>query len=188
MHWANSGTHYGLITKFFHWAVFLLFVNQYVVARLMLTTPIGATSLGYTQGELYNWHKSIGLILLALALLRYTWRRTTRLPDWAATLSAGEKQLIHWLERVLYFCMIAMPLSGYFFVMAGGYGVNFFGRWQLPNTIGKHEGLALVAEWTHIVLAVVIVVAVTLHLGLGIRQAIVHKRGYLRRMLPFTPR
>ena len=44
------------------------------------------------------------------------------------------------------------------------------------------------AEWTHIVLAVVIVVAVTLHLGLGIRQAIIHKRGYLRRMLPFTPR
>ncbi|MEZ4555925.1 MAG: cytochrome b/b6 domain-containing protein [Caldilineaceae bacterium] len=109
MHWANSGTRYGMITKFFHWAVFLLFVNQYVVARLMLTTPIGATSLGYTQGQLYNWHKSIGLILLALALLRYTWRRTTRLPDWAATLSAGEKQLIHWLERVLYFCDCHAP-------------------------------------------------------------------------------
>jgi cytochrome b561 len=186
MNWKNSTSRYGIVTKFFHWAVFLLFVNQYIVARIMLTTPVGETSLGYTQGELYNWHKSIGLILLGLALLRYTWRRTTGLPDWDATLTHTEKKIIHWLERILYFCMIAMPLSGYFFVMAGGYGVNFFSRWQLPNFIGEHEWLAHLAEWTHITLAVVIVVAVAVHLTLNIRHAIVYKNGYLRRMLPFT--
>ena len=41
------------------------------------------TLLSLTQGDYYNWHKSIGLVLLTLALARLIWRKTTPLPDWA---------------------------------------------------------------------------------------------------------
>ena len=76
----NSTNRYGIVTKFFHWAIFLFFLNQYVVARIMLNTGNNELSLGFTQGALYNWHKSIGLIALAVIFFRYVWRRTTRLP------------------------------------------------------------------------------------------------------------
>ena len=78
----NSAARYGLVTKVLHWTVFLLILNQFVVAAAMLNTPEDETTWGFSQGTLYNWHKSIGLIALALALLRYIWRKSAALPDW----------------------------------------------------------------------------------------------------------
>jgi cytochrome b561 len=182
----NSAKRYGVITKLLHWTVFLLFVNQFVAAFAMLTTPQGATTFGQTQGTLYNWHKSIGLIALGVALLRYTWRKTMPLPGWAPNLSAREKRLIHRIESTLYLCMFLMPVSGFVFVMTGGYGVHFFSRWHLPNFLGENAVIALLAQWTHRITAWVIVITLFAHWGLGIRHALVHRDGYLRRMLPFT--
>ena len=186
MQWNNTSTHYGVITKFFHWAVFLIFANQYIVARIMMNLPQGETFWGFTQGFFYNWHKSFGMIVLGLALLRYVWRRTTRLPDWHKTLTQGEIKAIHIIEPVLYWCMILMPLSGYFFVMAGGYGINFFGQWEWFNPIGKQETLASISHWTHIILGWTILIAVGAHLILGIRHSIIFKSGYLKRIFPFV--
>jgi cytochrome b561 len=182
----NSAKRYGFVTKFFHWTIFLLFLNQFVVALAMLNTPQGNTTFGYTQGTLYNWHKSIGLILLGVALLRYTWRKTTPLPRWAPLLTDGEKAWIHWIERILYLCMFLMPLSGFIFVMTGGYGVHFFSRWHLPNFLGENATIALLAQWTHRITAWVIVVTLLAHWGLGIRHQLVYGDRYLQRMLPFT--
>ena len=94
------------------------------------------------QDDYYNWHKSIGLVLLALVVLRIAWRKLTALPDWAPTLTPAERTISHWNETLLYTCMFLMPVSGYLFVMAGDYGVRLFGRYDLPNPIGKQEWLA----------------------------------------------
>jgi len=68
----NTRARYGVVTKVLHWTLFLLILNQFVVATMMLNTPQGTTTAGFTQGVLYNWHKSIGLIALAVALARYS--------------------------------------------------------------------------------------------------------------------
>lgn len=182
----NSKKRYGAMTKLFHWLVFVGFVFQYFVANVMLRISQSESFLGFTQGMLYNWHKSIGLIIFGIVICRYLWRRFTPLPNWAPGLGAGEKKTIHWLERILYFCMFAMPISGYIFVMAGGYGVQFFGLYPLPNPIGKIEWLALVAEYVHYFTAITIVITWLVHMGLVIKRQFVHKDRYLQRMLPFT--
>ncbi len=182
----NSAARYGLITKVLHWTVFLFILNQFVVAAAMLNTPQAETPGGFSQGTLYNWHKSIGLIALALALLRYIWRKGAALPDWAPNLSTGEKRAIHGIERTLYVCMFLLPISGFVFVMAGGYGVEFFGLWSLPNFIGKNASVTPIAEWTHAIAAGLLVTALFAHWGVGIRHHRVHRDRYLHRMLPFT--
>jgi cytochrome b561 len=182
----NTRARYGVVTKVLHWTLFLLILNQFVAATMMLNTPQGTTTAGFTQGMLYNWHKSIGLIALAVALARYIWRKTTPLPDWAPNLSAGEKRWLPRIETTLYCCMFLMPISGYVFVMAGGYGVNFFGQWNLPNYLGKHAAVSVIAEWVHGITATVLVLALFTHWGLGIRHHLRHRDRYLNRMLPFT--
>ncbi len=182
----NSLTRYGFVTKLFHWTIFLLFLNQFLIAIAMLNTPQGQTTAGFTQGALYNWHKSIGLLALGVALFRYTWRKTTPLPDWAPNLTAREKKSIHWIERILYLSMFLMPISGFIFVMTGGYGVNFFGQWQLPDFLGENTTVALIAQWTHRITAWLIVFTLFAHWGLGIRHQFVYRDRYLQRMLPFT--
>jgi cytochrome b561 len=182
----NTAIRYGFVTKALHWTVFLLILNQFIVAAAMLNTPLEETTAGFSQGTLYNWHKSIGLIALATVLLRYLWRKSTALPNWAPNLSQGEKGAIVAIERTLYVCMFLMPISGFVFVMTGGFGVKFFGVWDLPPVIDKNESLAPIAESTHIVTAWVLAATLVAHWGLGIRHQLIHRDRYLRRMLPFT--
>lgn len=80
------------------------------------------TTLGLTQATFYNWHKSIGLVALIVAVLRLLARKSGRLPDWAPTLSAGERRFTHRAEQLLYTAMFVMPVSGFLYVMASGYG------------------------------------------------------------------
>jgi cytochrome b561 len=182
----NTATHYGAVTRFFHWAVFLLFAYQYVGANIMTRIAQGKTVFGLNQDQYYNWHKSIGLVLLALVVLRVAWRKLTRLPDWAPTLTPAERTLSHWNETLLYTCMFLMPVSGYLFVMAGGYGVMLFGTYNLPNPIGKQEGLAAVARVVHITTAYALVIIAGSHVGLGLKHHLCDRDGFLRRMLPFV--
>ena len=182
----NTDARYGLVTKTLHWIVFLLILEQFVVAATMLHTASEETTFGFTQGSLYEWHKSIGLIVLAFATLRYIWRKTTPLPDWAPNLSAGEQRAIHGIERAFYACMFLMPISGFVFVMAGGFGVKFFDLWPLPNPIGQHSAVARVAQLTHEGTATVLVLVLLAHWGVILRHHRLHKDRYIHRMLPFT--
>lgn len=181
----NNATRFGTVSKFFHWAVFLLFVNQYVTGVLMMRLERGHLVLGFAQGDYYTWHKSVGLVVLVLVLLRITWRKTTRLPDWPATLAPWEQGCMKWTERTLYACMFVMPLSGYVFTLAGGYNFKLFGLLGLPQLIAKNAALASTAQFVHAATAYVIVAAVALHLALGLKRHLVEKDGFLHRMLPF---
>jgi cytochrome b561 len=184
--WKNTSSAYGAVTKIFHWLVFLLFANQYVVAYAMLSIEVNESALGgYSQGTLYNWHKSIGLLALLVVLARYTWRKSTRLPDWADGLSETERHLVHWYERILYLAMFVMPISGYLYVMAGGYGVHFFSRVHLSNPIPQSEFLAAAARWTHIGTGWIILAVLAVHVGLVLKHQLIQRDGLLRRMLPF---
>ena len=184
----GSATHYGSITRFLHWAVFLLFAFQYLGANFMTRIASGKTLFWMTQNDYYDWHKSIGLVLLTLAVLRIAWRRLTPLPDWAPTLTPAERAISHWNETLLYVCMFLMPVSGYLYVMAGDYGIKLFGWYDLPNPIGKQEWLAAVARVIHIVTSYAVVVIVAWHVGLGLKHHIFDRDGFLYRMLPFTRR
>jgi len=181
----NSATRFGLVSKFFHWAIFLFFVNQYLTGVLMMRLEKGHFVLGLDQGAFYNLHKSVGVVIIALVLLRITWRKTTRLPDWPDTLAAWEQTCMKWTERTLYFCMLVMPISGYVFTLAGGYNFKLFGLVQLPQLIDKNASVAKTAEFIHAGTSYLIVAAVALHLGLALKRHRVDKDGFLHRMLPF---
>lgn len=182
----NTPTRYGAISKLFHWAVFLLFVHQFVGANLMTRIGRDATILGADQNFLYNWHKSLGLVVIFVALARVIWRRTTPLPDWCPDLTPAERAISHRLESLLYVLMFVLPVSGYLFVMFGGYGVKLFGVVDLPNPFGKSPTPALIAWISHIVLAYGAVVVIAWHVGLGLKKQCYDGVRFLRRMLPFV--
>ena len=133
----NTKDGYGALTKGLHWAIVVLFAFQFAAAHTMLRIAPGQSALGLSQATYYNWHKSIGLIALAFAVFRLLARACGRLPDWAPTLSARERRFVHRAEQVLYAAMFVMPVSGYLYVTAGGYGVNLFGVVELANPIGE---------------------------------------------------
>jgi cytochrome b561 len=180
----NTQDGYGALTKLIHWLVVALFALQFAAANIMLRIDGHQTALGLTQDSYYNWHKSIGLLALIVAVCRLLARKRGQLPDWAPTLSALERKFVHRAEQVLYTAMFLMPVSGYLYVMAGGYGVALFGVWDLPNPIGTHAALAVVAKWTHIAASYALLLALAGHIGLVLRHQLILKDGLLHRMLP----
>jgi cytochrome b561 len=180
----NSADGYGWLTKVLHWLIALLFAFQLAAGLVMTRMPPTGTAGGMTQADWYNWHKSIGLVALVIALARLLNRRIGELPPWAPTLSEGEQRFIIRAEEVMYAAMLLMPASGFIYVMAGGYGVHLFGLWHLPNPIGVRPWLAGVAKWTHILAGWALYLTVFAHIGLVLRHQLVLKDGLLWRMLP----
>jgi cytochrome b561 len=177
----NSAAGYGALTKLLHWLIVALFALQYVSATIMLRTPAEATTLGLGQDTYYNWHKSLGLVALVLAIVRILNRRTGELPPWAPTLTLVEQKIIHRAEQLLYAAMLAMPLSGFIYVMAGGYGVMLFSAVPLPNPLPLSPLLASVAKWVHVASAMLLLLPLGAHLAIvlghhfGLRDRLLHR-------------
>lgn len=180
----NTSDGYGALTKTLHWLVVGLFAFQFAAANIMLRMDESGAVLGLSRDIYYNWHKSIGLVALSVAIMRLLARRSGQLPDWAPVLSERERRFIHRAEQVLYTAMFVMPFSGFLYVMAGGYGVTLFGMWELPNPIGPRPTIAAAAKSIHIVCAYVLVLTLAGHVGLVLWHTLVLKDGLIRRMLP----
>lgn len=177
----NSAEGYGSLTKTLHWLVVGLFAIQAGSALVMTRLPEQAAA---GRDLLYNWHKTLGLVALAVALVRLWARRAGGLPPWAPCLSSADRQVVHHAERGLYLAMFLMPVSGFVHVMAGGYGVEFAGAFALPNPLPRREWLAAAGQWAHLGAAALLAAALVAHLGVVVRHTLVRRNGLIRRMLP----
>ena len=180
----NAASGYGAFTKILHWVVVVLFALQFTSASIMLRVGPDGTALGLSQATYYNWHKSLGLLALVVAVLRLIARQSGQLPQWAPTLSSHERAFIHRAEQVLYAAMFVMPISGFIYVMAGSYGVNLFGVLKFGNPIGERAWLASAAGWVHTLTAIILGLTLAGHVGLVLWHQLVLKDGLLYRMLP----
>jgi len=180
----NSPAGYGALTKLFHWLIALIILLQYTSANIMLRTPAETTTLGLGQGTYYNWHKSLGLVAFVFVLARLANRRVGELPPWAPTLTPLEQTIIHRTEQLLYGALLIMPLSGFFYVMAGNYGVRLFGLWDMPNPIGPAPQMAQIALWVHVASAMLLLLPLGTHLGLVLGHHFGMRDRLIQRMLP----
>ena len=180
----NRPDRYGLVSRVLHWAMFAGLAYQFVGANIMTRIAQGKTVFGMVGDTWYNGHKSIGLVLLLLVVARLIWRRTTPLPEWHPALTEVERIIVHRVECALYWLLFVLPVSGYLFVMAGGYGVRLFGLTDLPNPIGKQDW-AWVVWILHVAGAYLLLVVIAWHVGMVIRKHVYERTGLAHRMLPF---
>jgi cytochrome b561 len=180
----NTPAGYGALTKAFHWIVVGLFAFQLLSGLVMTRLDEQGVAIGLGANDWYNWHKTLGLVALAVAIGRILARRAGSLPDWAPALTAFERRLVHRLEQLLYLAMFVMPISGFVYVMAGGYGVQFAGAFALPNPIGRIGWLAEAGKLVHLGCAIALGLALAGHLGVVLRHTLLLRNGLLRRMLP----
>lgn len=179
----NSSQGYGSLTKLFHWLIVILFALQFVGGNIMTAIGFNSSFAGITTNEYYNWHKSLGLVALFVAILRLINRQLGQLPPWAPSLSSGEKTFVHRIEQVFYLAMFVMPITGWLYVMWGHYGVNLFGVWEMPRPLPRDDTLRDIAKWAHIGAGWVLLAAMAGHIGLVLRHQLIKKDGLLKRML-----
>ncbi|MEM6761214.1 MAG: cytochrome b [Pseudomonadota bacterium] len=179
----NTEHGYGTLTKLFHWSIVILFAMQFVGGNIMTAIGFNSSFAGISTNDYYNWHKSLGLVALVVAVLRIINRQLGQLPRWAPTLSVAEQSFVHRVEQVFYLAMLMMPITGWLYVMWGNYGVNLFGIWEMPRPLPKDATLRDLAKWAHIGAGWVLLLAMVGHVGLVLRHQFIKGDGLLKRML-----
>jgi cytochrome b561 len=115
------------------------------------------------KGELYGVHKSFGMLVLGLILLRVVVRQVTAIPPHNEAMPRWQKNAARGVHALLYPLMLSMPLSGYLMSVSAGYPVSFFGL-AVPSLIGKdkhlHHFVADIHETAYWVLLAVVAVHV----------------------------
>lgn len=132
----------------------------------------------------YTVHKSIGLTILALSVIRIVWRGLyppPPLPGTMGRLEAGAAVLSHWL---LYLVLFAMPVSGYLLSAAGGHPVSYFGLFEIPNVVPQSQALSRAGATIHILGQWAVYALVVLHVVATAWHLTVRRDGILDRMLP----
>ena len=173
----NTETTYGSVAKAFHWLLFLMFGFLIVVGNFLAAMPKGPEKL-----QAAGMHKSFGLIVLTLIVVRLGWRlinETPKAPEETPEILNYLAEIMHW---VLYALMLAQPLAGILMTQAAGQPVSFFGLFELPTLLEQEPALAEFFRGAHGVVWILLVLAVIGHAGAGLYHHFIKKDDVLRRM------
>lgn len=179
----NTAQRWGAVSQAFHWAIVVMILAQYALTSIAEDLPAGVAKLG-TLAQ----HKSVGITILALAILRMAWRRLNKpSPPLPADLKRYERFLAHLTHHGLYFLLFSLPLSGWMMSSAKHYPVSWFGLGRpLPDLVPANETLFGVLKETHELLSTALIAVAALHALAALHHHFVRKDSILRRMLPFT--
>lgn len=178
--WRNTVEKYGAVAKGFHWLMAALIVGLLCLGLYM--EDLGRSPL---KLQLVFWHKSLGIAVLALVVLRILWRFLNVPPSSLPNHKPWEKILARIAHAALYAGMIGMPLSGWAMSSAKGYPVSVFGWFTLPGITPKNHDLGEFMGEVHEVTAWILIGAIALHAAGAIKHHVIDKDSTLRRMLPF---
>lgn len=181
MQMLNTSERWGAVAKFFHWTIVVLILVQYVLAMTAHDLP-----LGRQRFEITALHKSMGLTIFALAVLRLLWRFMNRVPPLPSTLKPYERFLAHATHFSLYALILAMPITGWMYSTASNFPVNWFGLVRLPNLVEADRELAHTLHEVHETLFKVLVAVAVLHVAGALKHHFWYKDTVLKRMLPFV--
>lgn len=106
-----------------------------------------------TRGNWMTFHKSIGLTILLLTLIRVFTRLSGTAPPLPQSIPAFEQTLAHIGHGLLYVILFAMPISGYINSYGGGHPVNWFWLFQVPAVVPQDKALGHLGSRIHYWLA-----------------------------------
>ncbi|GAA4893309.1 cytochrome b [Ferrimonas pelagia] len=170
---------YALPLRLLHWLMALSLLSLIAVGWYMEGLEKSAF-----KWELYGLHKSFGVLLLALWVLRVLARRSSPVPSSVGILKRWEIGLSHATHSLLYLLMLALPLSG-FIMSTIDRELAVFG-WVVPTITPQSETLGSVAHTLHGPLAYTMLGLVLLHIAGAVKHRWLdqrHQADVLARML-----
>lgn len=128
----------------------------------------------------FNLHKSVGVTLLALIVLRVLWRFTHTPPAMLTSYKAWERKLATAAHHLLYLLMIAMPLAGLIMAINSKYGVVWFGIDLIGGLDNKDMREAF--KEVHESVGALLLLVIILHIVGAIKHKVIDKDGTMERM------
>ena len=176
----GSVQRYTSIAIAIHWLSAMLIITQ-----IILGLKFGDMPKGPARIEMFTWHKTVGVVILLLAIARLAVRLTNKPPAFPDDLPRWERVAAVWNHRLFYFLMFALPLTG----------LSLVGEHSPTGMTGLIGGISIpvlpyyeVAE-SHTILAWGMIGLLVLHVAAALKQQFFDKSIVADRMPPFhSPR
>lgn len=142
-----------------HWLLVLLLLSQVIFGWFL-----EGVQRGTPERALYiNLHKSTGICIGLIILLRIFWRMTHPAPPLPPSMPGAQRVAARWSHALLYVCMGVMPLSGYLASNFSKHGVNFFNAIKLPPWGIDDRHIYGFLNATHIVTSYLFIALIGVH-------------------------
>ncbi len=171
---------YSPINQFLHWVTALGMFAILALAWVM----VNATEGSAVQHGTYNWHKTLGLIVLALTLFRIVWRCFDRPPPYPARVAVWNHRLATLAYWLFFFVMIWMPVTGFIDSAYDGYPIRLFNLIPTPAIFARNDRMADLFARLHDLGQWPVYALIVLHLAAVVFHLIWARDGVLGRMLP----
>jgi len=174
----NTQTRYGAIAILLHWIMAALVFSLFATGLYM-------TDLGYYD-SLYHvmpwWHKSFGLLVMGLLILRILSRSSDVRPVHLATHKSWEVKIASWIHRILYLLIFIIGISGYLISTAKGKGIEVFGWFEIPSfTELSADNTDRVGD-IHFYLAWSLILLAAAHAGAALKHHFIDRDDTLKHM------
>ena len=188
MQLANTESRYGGVAKSLHWVIVVLIIVQYVLSQMAEAAEHARAAhpaAALEQLAILARHKSVGLTIFALALVRLLWRFVSPPPPLPANMPRWQVIGARLTHFGFYVVLFAMPISGLVMSAAANYPVSYFGLFTLPNLVAPDDGLKDLMKDVHETLFDVLLVLAVVHVVAAVKHEFFDHDGVLRRMLPW---
>ena len=163
-----------------HWIVSISVFVMIGLGWYMTDIPKGTPDRAF----FYNLHKSIGVTLAIIILIRVAWRWThdpPPLPHSTASWIVNGAKLSHGL---LYALLVLMPVAGFIASNFTKYGVTYFGLFKVGPLFAESKALYELFQGIHHAASEVLVIVIVIHVAAALKHLLIDKDGVFYRMLP----
>lgn len=173
----SKPSQYNTVAKALHWLSALTVFSLFGVGLWMV--DLSYYSEWYKTAP--HWHKSFGLILAALTILRVVWKSISASPTIKGTpLEVLAAKLAH---RVMYVLLFVMFTSGYLISTEDGRGIDVFDWVTVPGLGALFKGQADLAGQVHYYSAWALILLAGLHALAALKHHFIDKDDTLRKMI-----
>ena len=180
----NTLTRYGAVAQLFHWVIVVLIITQFVLG----IRADGLPQFSNARLQLLATHKSIGITVLGLAVLRLAWRLVNPVPPMPPRTPRWQELAAHISHFLLYALIFITPLLGWLMSSAYAVSVSWFKLVTLPNFIEPNKAAFEQLRHWHHYMAYTLAAVALIHAAAGLKHHFFDRNDVLRRMLPVRER
>jgi cytochrome b561 len=180
----NTGERYTHVAVTLHWLIAALIVTQLLLGWWMIGIPKEPVGV---RAYWFNLHKSMGMTIALLVVLRIAWRFRHPAPPLPASVPAWQRHAAAISHALLYACLLGMPLAGFLGSTFSGYPIKYFGV-ALPQWGYKSAPLKEFFSAVHLSLAWVFMTLIALHAAAALKHLLLDRDGVFWRMWPRAAR
>lgn len=175
----NTADQFGLVTKLTHWLIAFAIIGLIWLGWYM----VDLTYYDKWYNKSLAWHKSLGMLVLAAALLKIGWQLYSPIPNASAALKNWERLGSNIMHKLLFAMMLLIPITGYLISTSNGKVVDIFGWFEIPALLSINTELRDLAIELHFYLAYGIAVLLLGHVAAALKHQFMDKDGTLVKML-----